>query len=257
MRQPRSHVALDLALPAGAALCCAAGVAMLPGASPLRAAAGLALVLVLPGLALGRTLFPRPIGTWERLLVVLSGSVILGVLLALALAAASVTLRTSTWTWALAGVTGIGLVVGAVRNGPVHATAAPRWRVRRRDVLALVGALVLAAGALTLGMTPLHAPPDTLGHTALWLVAPPGAPGTVELGITGGDLKPTTYRLQLTANGRPMGAPTRLTVAPGEHITRRLAVPVSGGGTRVRARLSPVSGDAGQVRTNDLVVPLP
>ena len=87
-----------------------------------------------------------------------------------------------------------------------------------------------AAGAFALATTPLRAPADVVGHTALWMVPVAGAGGrVVQVGVRGGDRGPTTYSLSILGERGPLVAPTLVTVSPGETVTRSLSVPADAG----------------------------
>jgi len=225
---------------AGLAALCAAVVAVPVGPPVVRAIAGVALIVVLPGAALvGAGLGARE--AWpERLVMALGLGVAAVAFAALALYLAHVPLRVTAWAATLAGVTAAGCAVGAVlrRRRP----AAPRLRlprVRARDVVLLACALALGGGALALGAKPLRAPRGSHGYTSVWVDG--GGARRAGVVVSSGELHRTTYQLLLTVDGHLAAVPAEFTLAPRE--VRRFPLPGSvARGARVEAVLYRLGG---------------
>ncbi len=223
----------ELAVPILAACCCAA-VLILHTGSPARLIAGIALVLILPGLAVGRALLPLDERGPERLVVALGGSAAIVVLAAIILDLIGLPLEAAVWAPVLVTVTVVASVVAHVRH-----LYLPRGRLELappRPVGALLIALALAliAGALVLGTTPLSAPGGTPGYTALWIQT--NAAGGAAAVARSDQLHPVQYELSVSVDGHPVDASPSFTLAPGEEYRARVPPPLRSG-ARVTARL--------------------
>lgn len=230
MRGPRT----DLILVAALVVVAAVFVTALPDdLVVLRAPAALALVLALPGYALTAVLFPpaalRPA---ERTLLAIGLSLVTTIVCALAIHVAGAELDATAWGGSLAIVT-VACALGGQSLGHARAIHLRPIGLRGSEIAALASALVLVAAAGTLGMTPLDAPQDTQGTTALRLV--PRESGVVSLGIRSDQLRPATYLLDVMVTGRPTKRIGPLRLQPGQTWTRTL---VTGPGEpQVSARL--------------------
>ena len=205
-------------------------LAVVPG---LRAAGGLALAVVCPGLALTAALFPGRLLAWpERVLFSLGLSLAAAILGAVLLNGTIWGLTTGVWAALFAGVTLAASLVAAWRRGaqPAQAEADPgaRWPgpgLGWRPALLLGLAAILSVTALTLARTP---PPaiDVLGYTLLW-ATPAGdasAPG-INVGISSSELTTTHYRLTVTFDSRRFLDMPDITLDPGGKWERLIAVP--------------------------------
>jgi hypothetical protein len=179
-----------------------AAAALVAGLDPLalRLAAGLLLVLVLPGYALSQALLRAPaLGAAERTVLTLALSLGVTILSALLLNLSPWSLSHRNWPPLLAGVTIAACVAAWVMNGDV-VSGQLRWRwppFRNVITLALAGAI--AAAAIAVASAPRRAPEGVSGYSELWLVP---RERHLELGLASGELSPVRYRLDLTADGR-------------------------------------------------------
>lgn len=222
-------------------------------ASPtvVRVSSAILLLLVLPGLALTRVLFPeRRLGAPETVLLSVALSIALAVVGALVLHATPFDLTRGSWAVLLAGVTVLAALVAQVRaqrdlrldtsfervtkrRDPIP--AAPR--IRRQWLIngALLGlALGVGISAISLARTPLPAK-GIEGYTALWLL--PGDTGrrTFEVGVQSSELETTRYRLVVRVAGTRV-PPYRFELGTGGRWKARLRVERGFSGT-VRALL--------------------
>jgi hypothetical protein len=230
-----------------------AAVLLLEDGQPGRVAAGIVLALLAPGVAFAYAVLPSRIGGPERIALGLAAGIALAIGATLALDISPWTLDATHWAIAMAGVSGILAVVAiAMRRGATVARA-PRWRrprVRDLAVMTLAGAIV--AGALVIGLTPAGAPAGTPGHTALWIV--PQGTNTVQVGVTGGNLAPTAYRVAVSVDGQPLGSPREWTVTPGQTHSESLDVPAPDG-ARVQATLTRADDPSEAIRTVFVTLP--
>jgi hypothetical protein len=224
----------ELAVPILAA-CCGGAVLILHTGSPARLIAGIALVLILPGLAIERALLPLDERGPERLVVALGASAAIVVLGAIILDLIGLPLEAAVWVPVLVTVTVVASAVGHVRHlylprGESSQLAPPRLA----GALLIALALALTAGALVLGTTPLSAPGGTPGYTALWIQT--NAARGVAAVARSGQLHPVQYELSVTVDGRPVAASPSFTLAPGEEYRARVPPPLRSG-ARVTALL--------------------
>jgi uncharacterized membrane protein len=170
---------------------------------PMRVAAALPLLLVLPGYALTSALFARSrCDGVERVLLALALSLAAAVVVALGLDVAWRLDRTS-WAISLATVTVASAFVGVARHRdrPLAIRRSPALRPSLAQTAALAGSLILVAGAFWLATRPL-AVRSAQGYTALWLVPDGASPGTVRVGVRSGELEPSAYRVALRVGRR-------------------------------------------------------
>jgi hypothetical protein len=224
------------------ALGCGAVVAFIPS-PPLRVAAGMALVLVLPGLVVAGAVL-RGRETWpERMLVTLGGSVGIVALVALFLDAFHVALTRTTWAAVLALLVAGGSIVSS-RRRPCGAERRVWPAVRWMDAALVAAAAAALAAALAIGTKPLRPPAATPGYAAVW-IEPKAARHAVAV-VESGELHPATFRLAVAVEGRIVASEPHVTVAPGEQY--RLPVPTSlRPGSRVTALLERL-GDPAHAR---------
>lgn len=190
----------------------------LPGV--VRAAAGLGLVLVLPGYALTRAaLSQRIAGAAERIALSLALSVPATILSGLLINLSPWRLSVSSWSLTLAGVVVAGCAVAATRRPRSRAPERSVWRLAVPDGALLGAAVAVTGGALALGFTSLPPPRGTPGYTELWLL-PRGR--AIELGLQSRELKIADYEVRLRGGGRQIRSWTVLSIRPGERWTVKL-----------------------------------
>lgn len=216
----------DLRLAALLALACALICALVPdGATVVRALPATLLVLVLPGYALtGALLAPAQVTALERLVLTIALSMVAGVLTALVLNLVG-DLETTPWALGLALVTALAAFAGARRG---HGRPVPRLRIPRIGLaatLALAGSVLLAGGALALGVTTLHAPGGTQGTSALWIS--PRGDNNVVVGVHNIERGRRSYELDVRVAGQRGRLIGPFALEPGQE--RRLALPAPSG----------------------------
>jgi hypothetical protein len=218
-RRPGSSV-LPLALIVIGSLLGLVLVAYLVGILDLiRASVGLA-ILVLPGFALAITC--RPVTPLRRLDLFLAAA-------ALSLACVAIGgLLLNLLPVGLGRLSWLGLVGALLLATAVLARSRlpslPRetWvSPKPGQALAMVAAGVLVAVALAIARVGVHQPSEPF--TALWVV--PESPGTVEIGIDNREDAATTYRVEVTVDGRVTATFTSITVEPGQGWTTLMPEP--------------------------------
>lgn len=224
----------DLVLAGALAVLCAVLVLVLPeGLSAVRLLAGALLLGVLPGYALTAALLPDAgLRAMDRVALALGLSLATSVLTALALYVVGISLTAPAWGLTLTVVTLAGAGAGHARGAGRAVRLYPRG-VRAAEIGAIAGAVLLVAGAATLGVRPLGAPGDTTGTTALWLI--PAGADRVELGVRSQELRDAAYVVSLDVAGaapQPLG-PFKL--RPGQEWRRPIRLPA--GDPVVRATL--------------------
>jgi hypothetical protein len=193
---------------------CGAAVVVLPAGSPARLIAGIALVLVLPGAALGRAALPRRELSPEPMLVALGASAIVVALGASFLDVVDVPLKPTVWAPVLAILTVVGSVVGSLRDLRPNRGGLRISPSTPTDALMIGASLALIAGAVTLGTKPLRAPAGTPGSSALWIEA--NGTGHAAAIARSGELRSGQYELSVTVNGRTVAASPPFRLTPGE-----------------------------------------
>jgi uncharacterized membrane protein len=197
----------DLAAVAGLALAGLA-LALVPVPGPLRTAALLPLLLILPGYALAAALF-RPGEIGRELRVVLSVAFSFGAS-ALGGLVAQLVLRLDRPVWAtlLALVTVLAAVVALLRRDAMPADSEPPRlslpRVRLASLLAMLAAIAIAGGAIASATGGVHRQLDGSRFSSLSLV-PSGPSGTappVRIGVSNHEGRPVAYRVSVRQAGR-------------------------------------------------------
>jgi hypothetical protein len=189
------------------------------GPAALRVTAGLLLLLVLPGYALGRALFgERSLGGPERVLVSLALSTAVAIFDTLLVNASSLALTRHTWAATLGGVTIVGCLIASI-GADVKPRMGRLTLPRVRDIALLAAAIAITSGAIALGRTPLDAPDGVTGYTELWLTP---RDGRFELGVASEELGPATYRLILVADGRVVRQWSRIGLNTGGRWVKEL-----------------------------------
>lgn len=190
----------DLILTAVTAVLAAAVVILGPLPRALPTLFGLPLVLLLPGYALGRALFPRGRLTWaERIVLSLTLSVTAAICAGLTLNIVGLRLATGSWGVVLSATTVAACAV-AMRWAPATSSEGPRLRAPRvSDATLVLAAVLVAGGAFALGRTPLHPPDAVRGYTELSQVRDGR---TIRLQVTADEFRPARYRLELRSSGR-------------------------------------------------------
>jgi uncharacterized protein DUF1616 len=202
----------------GALLWVAAAVAavLLDAPTAVRAALGVPLVLLLPGFALVSAFLPAGAPAMQRLVLAVSSSIALVIGTALALAAAGADLDQTSWIAALGGVTAALLVVAIVRWRPAEAPRRrPHVTVRQAvvSVLAVTAAVVVTAYAVDISRRPAEPTASARPYTLLWI--DPSQQEGLRIGLTSGELAPTTYRVEVVEDGQTTGTWAGITLEPG------------------------------------------
>ncbi len=261
--------ALGNGLIATLAIATAMLVSVAASPSIVRIASALLLVLVLPGLAITRVLFPtRTQGVWEVILFSIALSICVTVIGGLALHVALIGLTKGSWATLLAGVTIAAALTAEARTRRMRGVGAPfidgprsptdrvrsapsirgRWLVNG----ALFGlALGVGISAVSMARTPLPAR-GVEGYTALWLL--PGDRGEryLDVGVQSSELETTKYRLEVRI-GRGRVLTYRFVLTTGADW--RAALRVKGGWSgAVRARLYRANAPTTVYRRSRLLV---
>ncbi len=238
----------DLLLVAALAAACALVCAVAgDGAEAVRVLPAAMLVLVLPGYALTAALLaPGAIAGVERFVLTIALSIVASVITALMLNLLW-SLETTSWAVGLAVATALAaLVAGRRGNGrPLRRPPAPAPGLGA--VLALAGAVVLAGGAFALGLTPLRAPDDAQGTTALWIS--PRGENAVTIGVRSIELERWRYELDVRVAGQRTRRIGPFVLDPGQERLELVPAPrLAVGRPVVEAVLHRLDGRAQQVR---------
>jgi uncharacterized membrane protein len=193
-------------------------VALTPITGPVRTAALLPLVLILPGYALGAALF-MPAEISRELRIVLSVpfsvavSVLGGVMVQLVIG-----LDRPVWAGLLASATVLAAVVALRRRDGMPADGgSSSLRLPRLTVawlLAMLGAIAVAGWAIAIATDGVHRQQDRARFSSLWLVpedpsAPTGQP--VRIGVSNQEGRAVAYRLTVRQGARTVAQwPLRL-----------------------------------------------
>ncbi len=232
---PGTDHALVIAL---ALLSCLCAALLPPSLAVLRAPLALPLVLALPGYALVSLAFrPGDLRATEVVMLSVSISIVATIATGLALDVLSVKLTAAPWMGLLAVITVAAAVRASVR-GHARPLNLPRLRLRPLEAGAGVAVLALLGAAAALGFTPLAAPKNTPGTSALWIVPAPGGRAAACVGLINEELRTTTYTIEVSVAGVPAEHFGPITLAAGGSWTR--IVPVGAGHPAVTASLDRV-----------------
>lgn len=221
-----------------ALLCAAASVFDAPFL--VRAAAGLALVLYLPGAAV-LLFFPRT-GRAFHVVIAIGLSAALTIIVGLLLNALH-HLDRSGWTLAMTGLAilpaalaWLALAPGALEQVPQSQAARlphPRWQHVATFATAVL--VVCAAVGLARQGAQAHAP---FRFTEFWLVPAGASAPTYELGVRNGEGRTTNYAIELANGNQRVGYWPDVTLQPGEVFRTELSAAASSRpGQRFEARL--------------------
>jgi hypothetical protein len=188
------------------------------GPAALRLTCAVALLTILPGVAITDMLFGRSHFDWaERSISVIALAIATVVLGGLALDITVGLTRVSLAYYA-AAVTIVAAIVSAFVGGagdPAEPSTRVSVHVSAKDVAMFAVAGVIAVAAVGFAHKPLSAR-GVHGYTALWI--DPSGDG-VELGVRSQELHPTAYRLVVAA-GAHVVRRWQIELAPGEQWRR-------------------------------------
>jgi uncharacterized membrane protein len=215
-------------------------LALVPLTGPLRTAALLPLVLILPGYALVAALF-MPGEISRELRVVLSvpfsvgASVLGGVVVQLVIG-----LDRPVWAALLASATVVAAFVALRRRDGLPADDEPsKLRLPRLGVtwlLAMLGAIAVAGWAIAIATDGVHRQQDRARFSSLWLVPEDPSAATdrpVRIGVSNQEGRAVAYRLTVRRGARTV-AQWPLRLEPAEEWEARLAASaISGTGPLV------------------------
>jgi len=180
---------------------------------PLRVLLGLPFVLFAPGYALQAALDPtRRLGGTERLVLSLGISLAVLVPGGLLLNGAPGGLGRPTWTVLLTVVTCAACAVAWRRRDPSVRLGLPTVLLRRRETVAVLGALVLAGGAY--GLSSASANQQRVGFSQLWLL-PQESTTPMSVGLRSLELTPTDFHVEVVS-GATTVLDTSVTLSPGQ-----------------------------------------
>jgi hypothetical protein len=213
-------------------------------------------VLLVPGLALTRALFPHwPLRTPRFFLFSIALSISTLALGSVLLDLARIRLDLLSWLLLLIGVTAAGLFGAAWRGVtllPARGQLLEIPRIGARSSLLFGAAVLIGAGAVILSRTPLSAR-GIQGNTALWLL--PGArPGLVRVGVSSSELRQRSYVLAVSDKSGTRFTSTRIRLEPGQTWTTTIRIPPSDLPVRVLARLFRGTAHSGDNRFATLLV---
>jgi hypothetical protein len=189
----------------------------------IRASIGLAIVIA-PGLALAIT--RRPASALPQLdLFLIAAAVSLACVAIGGLVLNLLPVGLSRFSWlGLVGALLLGTAVLA--RGTLPPLQRETWvRPKTGQALAMAAAAVLVVVALAIAHVGVKQPTEPF--SALWVV--PDSPGMVEIGLDNREGATTTYRVDVTVDGRVTASFSSVTIAPGEGWTTVLSEPVPGG----------------------------
>lgn len=180
---------------------CAVLVLVLDAGQPVRAVAGVPLVLALPGTALSFCLWPHGrVNGAERTALSAGLSLALAALTTLALHAVGIALGTSSWAIALGGESLVaGLVATARAPGATPPHPGRRFRLLPVVLAVLAAGLVGGAGVVT-GISASDQR-DSVHFSQLWALHGPA--GTLRLGVR--NLEGSTQRYVVRAQRDGVG----------------------------------------------------
>lgn len=221
----RTHSDILAAL---AAATISAAIVLAPfDAGPIRVAAALLMVLVLPGYAIVTAAAPgRAITRAEQILLAGVMSLAAAILTGLALNLTPWGLAAPAWAASLWGITLVAGLVALARRQGLPADARParhpfRFGWRYAVLTGLAGVIAIAAVSLARLPTPSQ---GLQGYTLLWAL-PAGDARTVRIGITSDEFSTTDYTLTLRSGNLVLRKWSSITLGPGEQWETQWEMP--------------------------------
>lgn len=213
------------------------------GLETVLAAMGLPFVLVLPGVALQKALFPSATGSESALLAISLGLgcvIVLGFVLNLTPGG----LHATAWVISIFAVALVAFGVGLLRR-PGGRT----WLPPRPDSLvavAMMCSVVILGSAFLIARLGVneHSRP---GFTQVWML-PGDTPSTVRIGVRNEEGRAEDFALRLDVDGQRVAEWSPLTLGPSQEWTTEASVPAREAGQAVMA-------EATLVRVDDPVTP--
>lgn len=209
-------------------------------AGDMRAAAAIALVLVLPGMLIFAWVAGRP-GRWfEWIVAGLATSQAVTIVTGLVLNRLPEGLVPRQWWLVLSLLCGVAAPLGLATVLRVR-RAARRMPIGRASLAraAVVGlSAIVAAFAIVLARSGAEAHRE-YAYTNVWILPQAGPnPSSAVVGIENRERTSQVYALEIMANGAVIGLIPDLRLAPGERLVQPVAVPRQGAGeTMIEARL--------------------
>lgn len=231
---------LDLFVVGGGAIGLAYVTQVLPGGSPVRALAAVALALIAPGYALQSALLPRrTVEGSARAALTLGLSLAATILVGLLLHVTGLGFAAATWAIALPAVTVAGCLVSAVHGRRIadgawipSAPGRPSWA---GAAFALAG--LLAVTAVVLSRESAQERQGETYFTELAIV-PDAQSGDLSVDVTSRERDPRRYLLRFFADGdQIVGSNRTVTLEPGETERLDLLVPAAAAQSGLEARL--------------------
>jgi uncharacterized membrane protein len=210
---------------------------MLTGLAAVLATLGVVFVLLAPGYAITRALFPAPgLGAMERLLFSLGLSIGVAALGGLLLNWSPYALQAASWIALLGAVTLVAAAVGMARRRWHWTTLAGHWDgvVPFRPALVVGLAITVAAGALVFAYQG-SVEPRPPGFAQLWMLPAGTAQDSVQIGVNNMEETVAQYRLVLEIDNRELEEWSVITLAPGRQWQATVGLPVAPSGPRTVA----------------------
>jgi hypothetical protein len=220
----------DLSLAVVAAVVCGLVAAIVP-LEAVRVVAAIPLALWLPGFAIVEAAFgPRQLDRPQFVLLSLAMSLATLAVAGILLNALPGGLTTLSWALLLVIVVVCGAGLAAIRRGRRRRRPEqPRLELKRRDIVLLAGAGVLAVAAIALAQVrfPAH---DVEGYSALWILPSDRSEKAVAVGVISAEQDSASFIL--TVRGARPGPPLKRTVRldPGQELSFDLPVAARSGG---------------------------
>jgi uncharacterized membrane protein len=224
------------------------------------------LVFILPGYTLTQVLFRKrsadthstssnglilqpqlkigqPFGAVDLIVCSLGLSLVIDVTIGLLLNLLPIGLQWQSWTLSLGLVTALFSLLAAFlrQRQPVKKRAIARWHITFKEYVLLGSALAVIALALWLSI--IRLPPAVQsqpGFTQFWMLSSTQANNScaVLIGAYSFEAVPTTYRIQVTSNGRQVASWPSITLTTQQEWSHLVLVsPAVGGSAVVDAQL--------------------
>lgn len=212
----------------------------------LRTLCGLPLVLFLPGYAILRAVLPEARSTLAGAVFAIGLSIAVTVFSGFVLHSLRA-MNPVAWAFVFCVITVAASCVACFRSPPIAADEARYWpHLQRRQALMLIGAAVIAAGAVVLAQQGALARRE-FAYTEFWMVPTPQVHGSVTIGFKNAEEQSNSYDVEVMLDEKAVALWNSIPLQTGQSWTTDLAMPLGHSGAKKAEAWLFKNGDRGLI----------